>query len=565
MPYSNQYNAILADFRNFLYIVWQHLRLPDPTPVQYDIAAYLQAAYEGDPEVGRRIVIEAFRGVGKSWITSAFVCWLLLRDPQLRILVVSASKDRSDSFTVFTKRLINDIPLLQHLKAQPGQRDSQIMFDVGPAQPDHAPSVKSVGITGQMTGSRAHVIIADDVETPKNSLTQLQRERLGELVKEFDAILKPGGSIIYLGTPQTEESLYNVLGQRGYRQRIWPVRYPGTKLIEAYGPSLAPWILHAVQEDPTKVGKPTDPDRFDDLDLIEREASYGRSGFALQFMLDTSLADADRYPLKVGDLIVMDLDKDVGPVKVTWGSGPQQILEDVPNVGLAGDRAHGPMFVSDDFTEYTGCVMAIDPSGRGGDELGYAIVKILHGRLFCFEATGLQGGYATKNLEYLARKCMEYGVNDVVIESNFGDGMFAKLFQPILSRFHPCNIEEVRSSTRKELRIIEDLEPVLNQHRLVMNKSVILNDVKTEERDYQLFYQMTRLTKEKDSIRHDDRLDALAMAVRFWLDNMSRDEELAAQEYQEEQLQAMLDDFMESVGIGGGGSGNLNWTGNDIV
>lgn len=562
MPYSNQFLAITADFRNFLYVVWKHLNLPDPTPVQYDIAAYLQAAYENDPEVGRRIVIEAFRGVGKSWITSAFVCWLLLKDPQLRILVVSASKERSDSFTVFTKRLISDIPLLMHLQAEPGQRDSSIMFDVGPAAPDHAPSVKSVGITGQMTGSRAHVIIADDVETPKNSLTQLQRERLGELVKEFDAILKPGGSIIYLGTPQTEESLYNILGQRGYRQRIWPVRYPGAKLVEAYGESLAPWILREVQEDPSKAGKPTDPLRFDDLDLIEREASYGRSGFALQFMLDTSLADADRYPLKVGDLIVMDLDKEVGPVKVTWGSGPQQILEDVPNVGLAGDRAHGPMFVSDEFTEYTGCVMAIDPSGRGGDELGYAVVKILHGRLFVMEATGLQGGYASKNLEFLAKECQKYGVNDVVIESNFGDGMFAKLFQPILARYHPAHIEEVRSSTRKELRIIEDLEPVLNQHRLVMDKRILSDDVSTEERDYQLFYQMTRLTKDKDSIRHDDRLDALAMAVRFWLDNMSRDDEMAAQEYQEEQLDAMLEDFMESVGFGS--PGGSKWV-DDII
>jgi hypothetical protein len=159
-------HPILQDFRKFTYVVWKHLNLPEPTPVQYDIAAYLQNG-------PRRSVIEAFRGVGKSWLTSAFVCWLLLNNPQLKILVVSASKERADAFSTFVKRLINEIPALNHLKPQDGQRDSVIAFDVGPALPDHSPSVKSVGITGQITGSRADVLIADDVEVPNNSATQM--------------------------------------------------------------------------------------------------------------------------------------------------------------------------------------------------------------------------------------------------------------------------------------------------------------------------------------------------------------------------------------------------------
>lgn len=86
------------DFRKFIYLVWKHLNLPEPTPVQYDIARYLQHG-------PRRCVIEAFRGVGKSWVTAAFVCWLLWRNPQLRILVVSASSARADAFSTFVKRL----------------------------------------------------------------------------------------------------------------------------------------------------------------------------------------------------------------------------------------------------------------------------------------------------------------------------------------------------------------------------------------------------------------------------------------------------------------------------
>ena len=212
-------SPVLADFRNFMYVVWKHLGLPDPTPVQYDIAHYLQHG-------PKRAIVQAFRGVGKSWITSAFVVWCLLRDPNLKIMVVSASKDRADAFSTFVKRLIAELPMCAHLKARPGQRDSSLSFDVGPARPDHSPSVKSVGITGQITGSRADIIIPDDVEVPNNPLTQLMRDRLGIQVQEFDAIIKPlpTARIIYLGTPQTEMTLYRMLETRGYTTRVWPAR-----------------------------------------------------------------------------------------------------------------------------------------------------------------------------------------------------------------------------------------------------------------------------------------------------------------------------------------------------
>jgi hypothetical protein len=96
-------------------------------------------------------VIEAFRGIGKSWLTAAYVCWLLWKNPQHKILVVSASKDRADAFSIFVKRLIETIPELAHLKPRGDQRNSNLAFDVGPATPDQSPSVKSVGITGQLT------------------------------------------------------------------------------------------------------------------------------------------------------------------------------------------------------------------------------------------------------------------------------------------------------------------------------------------------------------------------------------------------------------------------------
>ena len=113
----------VKNFKNFLYLAWKHLQLPEPTPIQYDIADYLQ-------KVQKRIVIQAFRGVGKSWITSAYVCHQLLLNPQRNILVVSASKNRADDFSTFTQRLITEMPLLQHLQPRDDQRPSKISFDV---------------------------------------------------------------------------------------------------------------------------------------------------------------------------------------------------------------------------------------------------------------------------------------------------------------------------------------------------------------------------------------------------------------------------------------------------
>lgn len=534
-----------ANFKNFLYYIWKHLSLPPPTPIQYDISDYLQHG-------PKRLIVQALRGEGKSWITSAFVLWLLYCDPQLKILVVSASKQRADDFSTFTKRLIHEVPLLNHLKAKNGQRDSNIAFDVGPARPAHAPSVKSVGITGQMTGSRANVIVADDVEVPNNSATQIMRDKLSETVKEFDAVLSPGGRIFYLGTPQSEMTIYSELEARGYVARLWPAIYPQIPQIETiykHDKRLAPIIVENLRTGKAKPGDAVDPDRFTLLDLEERRASYGNTGFALQFLLDTTLSDRLKYPLSLKDLIVADLDKDLAPASLVWTNSPSKRRDDLPTPGLSGDYFYSPLMITEDRNEwqpYQSIIMAIDPSGRGKDETGYCVIGYLYGRLFLLDAGGFIGGYNDGTLTKLARIASTYKVNQVVIESTWGDGMFSKLFTPVLHKYHKVTIEESKSNKQKELRIIETVEPVINQHRLVVDSSLIYKDTKTEvdtvqdDRQYQLFYQMTRLTAEKGSLAHDDRLDALEMGIRYFQEIMDRDVEKAASSDRAEKIEAAM-------------------------
>jgi hypothetical protein len=536
----DELQAALDDFRVWLFVVWQHLRLPEPTAIQYDVAHYLARG-------PRRRMVSAFRGVGKSWITVAYVLWRLLKNNDEKILVVSASEKLAIDFCTFTKRLIDEMPELQHLRPRKGQRDSVLAFDVGPASAAKDPSVRAAGITGQITGGRASLIVPDDIEVPKNSLTEGMREKLAELVKEFDAILMPGGEVVYLGTPQSTNTVYRVIEDRGYEMRIWPVRYPDQRQASMYRNRLAPMIRDAVAANPALVGTSVEPTRFSETDLIEREASFARSGFQLQFMLDTTLSDENRYPLKLRDCIVMSVSREKMPVQVTWALDHRLVIDELPNVGLTGDRFHRPFWMSDDFAGFDGVAMYIDPSGRGKDETAYAIVAMLKGMLYVLAVGGLRDGYSPATLQALADVAKREKVKHILIEENFGNGMFTSLLGPVMRATYPCTIEEVHSVGQKELRILDTLEPVMNQHRLVFDRAMVEVDIKIDEPKYQLFYQLTHITRDRNSIRHDDKLEALAGVVTYWVTQLSVDTKNAEKLHRAKMMDNELKQFVSSI------------------
>jgi hypothetical protein len=563
-----------VDFRVFLYLIWKHLGLPDPTPAQYEIAHFLQHG-------PRRKVILAFRGVGKSWITSTFVLWLLWNDINTKVLVVSASKERSDSFSIFTKRLLAEVPFLQHLAPDPrkGDRDSNVAFDVRGCGAAHAPSVKSVGITGQIAGSRADYIVCDDVEVPNNSETATQREKLVVRCAELGgAVLTPDsqnkmGGVAFLGTFQVEDSLYRKLSDKDYTLRIWPSEMP--KDTSKYLGDLAPSVLTSG----VAPGTPLDPKRFDTPELLERRVEYGGSGYALQFLLDTTPSAANLHPLKIRDLIVMDIDVDVAPDFVVWSGGDQQTMEYLPNVGLHGDRFQEPMKICEEFSPYQDTLMYIDPSGRGRDQTAYCIIKILNGIVWLYDWGALEGGYDNQTLTKLATLASQAKCSKIVIEDNFGDGMFGELLKPIAFKTimfkdsdgevrRGCDIEGHRAVGQKEVRAIETLEPVLAGHRMVIDTSLVKRIAASKERsldpDASLksgFFQMTRLTKERGCLKYDDWIDCLSGAVRWWTEILGLDTKKEAKERKAERLDAELLKFEEGVL---GARPRQTWTSNTI-
>ncbi len=525
-----------TDIIYFLNKLWSHLGLPPLTELQEDIALFIINAPD-------RAGIEAFRGVGKSYITAGICLYFLRRNCDLKIMVVSANQDRADAFAIFTKDLIKTVPWLSRLIPDKGRRDSMVIFDVGGSKPDQSPSLKSVGIEGQLTGSRADIIIADDVEVPKNSMTQTARDKLWELVKEFDAVIKPLASsrILYLGTPQCEMSVYNELSSnRGYTFRIWPIQYPTEDEVLGYRGLLAPYIYEKANQDALdgldSTGQSTEPDRFSMEDIDKRRLSYGKAGYALQFMLNTSLSDRERYPLRCKDIIVAPINTVKAPATITYSSDRSRVINDMPCVGLAGDMWYRPFYVDEVYLPYDHRVMSIDPSGRGKDETSYCIGLSLHGYIFVPEVGGCDSGYSDGTLEQLALIAKQYRVHEIVVESNFGDGMFTKLLTPFIRKYHPCAIEESRSHIQKEVRIIETLEPVLMSHKLIVDPKVIQSDLELSSHNHQLFFQLTRICKERGSLAHDDRLDALEIAVRRLSEGLSANAEELRDDYMEAKL-----------------------------
>jgi hypothetical protein len=530
------------------------------TPVQAQIVEYLENA---KGEYSKRREACAFRGAGKSTLTAIQVVKWLDDDPNVKILIISASLGRAEQMTTWILSAIQEIEWLAHLRPDTkGGRYSRIGFDVGACEfIEQSPSVRAAGINGQITGSRANKIIVDDCETPTTALTQVQRQKLRNSLNELEAILKPGpdSEVIYLGTPHSAtDSIYFALNRDlNYDMRMWPARVP-----ESAGPyrgCLAPLIEQQIG---IRTGKATDT-RFSDLELRERELSMSVMQWKLQYMLDATLSDIERYPLRCRDLMVMHLDRYV-PEVVVYGKGKHSALTDLPCAGMA----HDPLYYRPEMTEGQKAidtiptVMALDPSGGGKDEFAWSVVKAYNGNYFLTECDGKIGGVDELLWQRIAATAKAHKVNEIIVETNFAgtaqnkqDSIYAQLLKPFLVAInHPCVVTSIRHNKQKELRIIDTIAPVLQTHRLIVNQEVIEKDnnltrLAKDEQDisYSLIYQMTRLTHDRNSLLHDDKLDSVAMAIAYFVEQAAQDQRKMQSKHDTEYMLAMFEDWKGQV------------------
>lgn len=536
-PKCADYDPFKADFRNFLYYVFKEvLRFGAPHDLQYDIADYMQNLPVSQDGTSRGQA-QAMRGCGKTVIACVFCCWLWYINPAIRILVVSSVQTKAEEFASLVKQIVDRADLLEHLRPNVaaegmahGKRRLKIdqntlaRFDIAGAGPGKDPSFAAYGVYGGYTGAHPDILIPDDVEIPENSLTQLKRERLFNKMQEFESLVLKGGAILQMGTPQTEESVYNKSEKVGYPVRKWPAELPDLSTCENPG-WYSPYIT--IQTTKYGAGAPSYPERFPIESLMEKRAK-GEAYYRLQMLLDTSLADLDRYPLKTRNLIVLDQDFEHGPINVIWGTA--QVLREIENAGLTGDCFHAPGYQAPEYEPYQGGVLYIDPKGGGGDTVGYAVAKTLRGLIYVPAAGGLavgagQQGTAEAVLIKLAKVAAQWGIKRVQVESNWGgskqESAYARLLQPIMAKYcGPVQIETVWNVGQKERRILDDLEPLINMHKVIVSREVA--------KRVELMYQLTHITRERGSLLHDDEIEAFWGAIRNYKDNCVTDPETAA-------------------------------------
>ena len=534
----------------------------DTSPLQYDIGNFM--AY--GPQY---LMVQAQRGQAKTTIAAIFAVWTLIHNPHYRVLVLSAGGTQANEISTLIVRIILTMDELECMRpdASCGDRTSVEAFDVHYSLKgiDKSPSVSCIGITGNLQGKRADLLIPDDIESSKNSRTATMRELLMDLTRDFTSI-NSTGRILYLGTPQSMDSIYNTLPSRGFTVRIWPGRYPTVDQIKNYGEMLAPYIRSRLERNPALCsggglladqGQPTDPTYMTEEILQKKEQDQGPTYFQLQHMLNTALADAARFPLKLEDIILMPLGRamkgngqDLFPLTVTRGLG----------LGMRDISIHGvpykmsPVGPCDgDRQALQGIVMYVDPAGGGknGDETGYAVTGFLNGNIFVLDAGGLPGGYGRPQMDALAETAAMWKVNTVVIEKNFGYGAFAAVWLPILREKHTCAVEEDYVTGQKELRIVETLEPMIARGALIFNESIVETDtVQTAKYEaskkalYSLFHQISKMTRERDALIHDDRADALEGACRYWAKYIAIDQQKSLEAQRKREWEARMTDVM---------------------
>lgn len=542
MTDEDRQNALLTDIRFFMAALWlaigsdneQGTGVAPLTEIELEMAEYLANG-------PRRRVTLGTRGIGKTYIECGVICYKWNRDPNRKILAISKSQEAVNKTSTLLKHWLDTVPFLQHLKPRKGKRDSLTSFDVGGSNTGRQPSLFILGIGGQVDNNRGHTIWCDDVETLKNSMTLQSRQELrracGNLAFcQFPDIPPDRGGpadgieTVYTLTPKHEETLAKDLMEEGFDVRAYPLCVPA--------PDEKNFPLAPAVQDAIKAGRfrKSDgcllPHRFTEEDVEVLKAK--RHLYLRECQLVMTLGESERYPLKLKDFIVFDMNNDTAPVFLSWGTRTGDGSTDcdggmlgevqkpnIRSIGFGDDRFYCPVMIDKTWAPYQGTKMRIDQAGKGADKTGFAVVSHLNGFLFIRRLGALRGGANEQNMARLALTARETNTTTITVESNFGGDAYANLLQvqcnrlkvekgtdPTLPNGWACNVETKHSTGQKELRIIDAIEGPLGNHRLVVSPAVASNV------DFQR--QLTRITRESGCLDEDDLIDALAGCLFDW-------------------------------------------------
>lgn len=521
----------LSFLEEYLYVVDGGKSLAS---VQREIAEFID-------EPHRFSVVHAQRSQAKSTIARAYALFRIIHNPKFRVLIMTGE---SGLATKISKSIIDSIYAFPELKClwpdiAAGDRSSVKWFDVHHSLrgdlPD--PSIAARGIFSGIQGMRADLIIADDIEMLRNSETAGKRERLLNTFRDLPSIC-PQGRILALGTHQTTESIYNSFPDMGFVQRFWPGRVPTVEQRGWYGDALAPSIQELYENPVNRVGHgldgqqgiPTCPEYLGEDVLNFNEKVQGPAFFQLQHMLNPKLQDMGVKPLKSNGIRVVALDRfDRLPLVLTV----QGMM-----IHREGDQSYEMTRVVPDYSammESPYIFAVIDPALGGlksGDRTGFAVFGVVGGYLYVLDMGSWVGGYTTELMEKWASTLAKYKPSEVFIESNAGNGALTYAFRPVLLNYADSvqwsvALNDYRETGQKEARGINRLAPVIGRGALVMTEGALrgmedsLSDLPMDKRTrYRALFQITNVTRAKNSLLHDDTFDAISSGVDIAKDRL---------------------------------------------
>lgn len=371
----------------------------------------------------RRLLLMAFRGCGKSTLVGLFCAWLLCHDPELRILIVAADESLAENMLRHIRHIIETHPLARTLLPKKRQLWSADRLLIERRHISRDPSIRATGIHSNLTGSRADVIICDDVEVPNTSDTPLKRSKLRHALNELDFILVPHGLILYIGTPHTEESLYKTNGFLASYNRM---EIPLDETV---------W-----------------PERFDAETIAQIKAAVGPRVYASQMeLVPTALKDAVLDPDGID----------------TYSGDPHKTA-----ISCYWDPAFGH---SNGDQSVVACVLF--------DERNHAY---LHDLIYLKINPQQADDAASQQCAQVIAFARRHDIRNITLEGN-GIGQFLPglLRQKLKAAQYPCGVQIIHNSKNKNLRIMEAFEARLAANAFSMHQRILQTDFIGEMRAFQ--------------------------------------------------------------------------------
>ena len=454
----------IASFKIFL-ALWNRAQGQGTPALHFRMAQWLEDAWTRSE---RRLLLQAFRSSGKSTIAGLFAAWLLYRDPDLRILVLGADLMLARKMVRNVKKIIERHPLAVHLKPARADQWGAEQFTVARNAEMRDPSMLAKGITTNITGSHADVIICDDVEVPNTSDTAQKRADLRERLAEVDFVLAPGGTIIYVGTPHTWHTIYadEARAESGEAQAF----------LDGFARLKLP--VH------DESGASAWPEKFSESDIERIKRVTGPNKFASQMML---------VPVNIAEGRL-----DAAALRFTGGK--LEYSKELDRLYLNGKQM-------------VACGAWWDPSkGKdGGDASVFAVVfvdgegeRYLHRVEYLVTNPFSADDVATQHCQQVAFAAQMSRVPSITVEMN-GIGGFLPDFlrREIAKKRFSCTVREEHASRSKDLRIIEAFDALLAARMLHVHESVLKTPFITEMQEW----------RPGISGQRDDGIDAVAGAL----------------------------------------------------